>query len=358
MTKNIAVLAGDGIGPEVMKEALRVLDAVSKREGVKFNYKEGLIGGAAWDEFKTHSPKQTLDLCRNSDAILFGSVGGPNNERHLEKWNKCEANSILALRKEFNFNANFRPSRVYKSLIESSPLKREVLEKGVDLLIVRELLGGIYFGEHKTVKEENTKKSIDICEYSAEQIESVTRISFEASLKRSKKLTLVDKANVLDSSKLWREVVREISEEYKEVRYDEMYVDNCAMQLVTNPSSFDVILTENMFGDILSDLAAVLPGSLGILCSLSVNKDGFSLYEPPGGSAPDIAGEGISNPIGQIRSASMMLKYSFNMDRAYSDIENAIEKVLNAGYRTKDIYSEGDILLGTTEITDKIIEAL
>ncbi len=358
MNKLISVLPGDGIGPEVMAEALRVLEAVTLDCNISFQCEHGLIGGAAWDETGEFCPQSTLDLCAKSDAILFGSVGGPSDAQHLPKWKGCEASSILALRKAFRFNANFRPSKVYPALVAASPLKDSLLSQGVDLLIVRELLGGIYFGNHSTKELEGEKLASDLCEYSESQIESVATIAFEAANKRRKVLTLVDKANVLDCSRLWRSVVDEVATNYPSIEYNKMYVDNCAMQLVSNPASFDVVLTENMFGDILSDLAAVLPGSLGILCSSSVNSDGFALYEPPGGSAPDIAGQNIANPIGQIRCVAMMLQHSFGMEALAEKIEKAVNSVLTKGYRTKDIFQEGNTLVSTTEMCDRILEEL
>ena len=364
MKKRVAVLAGDGIGPEVMEQALRVLSCVTKKAGDRFQLEiiNGLVGGAAYEEYGSHFPDETKDLCKSCDAILFGSVGGPVSARSLPKWANCEVNSILALRKAFGFNANFRPVKVFSSLVESSPLKNALLAHGVDILIVRELVGGIYFGEHKRFGEIGNRKASDLCIYNEQQIASVAHVAFKAAQLRKKSLTLVDKANVIDTSRLWREVVSEVASNYLDVQYSQMYVDNCAMQIVKRPSQFDVILTENMFGDILSDLAAVLAGSIGLLCSSSISADGFALYEPPGGSAPDIAGQGMANPIGQIRCVAMMLEHSFNLGSEAKQIEDAIDLTLKAGYRTRDVYRGegvgGEVLVSSAQMTDEIIKRL
>jgi len=355
--KCIAVLSGDGIGPEVMAEALSVLDVVAKKTGEKFSFKEALIGGAAFEEYKNHCPEETIQICREADAILFGSVGGPVNESSLDKWKNCETNSILALRKTFSFNANFRPARVYPGLSDICPLKDVLLQHGVDVLIVRELLGDIYFGEHREYEENGKRKASDLATYDEDQITSIAHVAFAAAEKRSKKLTSVDKANVLSTSKLWRKIITEVSKNYPTVQYEHMLVDNCAMQLIKNPAQFDVIVTANLFGDILSDAAAVLPGSLGLTPSASLNAKGFGLYEPSGGSAPDIAGKGIANPIAQILSASMMLRYSFNLNSAADEIDMAVEKVLAGGFRTKDI-SDGQKFISTKEMTREILKVL
>lgn len=355
MQKHIAVLAGDGIGPEVMEQALRVLRLIEKIFNHKFTVNNGLVGGAAYDVYKSHFPEETKELCSKSDAILFGSVGGPVSSMHLDKWKNCEANSILSIRKTFNFNANFRPVKIYPVLAQSCPLKMEIIEKGVDLLFIRELVGDLYFGKHSTVTENGIRKASDVSEYDENQIASVAHTAFQAAQKRKSKVTSVDKANVLDTSKLWRQVVHEVSKTYPDVELEDMLVDNCAMQIIKNPAQFDVLLLSNMFGDILSDAAAVLPGSLGLLSSASFNASGFALYEPPGGSAPDIAGTGIANPIGQILCVAMMLKYSFNLLAEATLIESAVENTLIDGYRTKDIWIDGDKLVGTKEMTDEII---
>jgi len=340
MKKRIAVVPGDGIGEEVMEQALRVLAKIAEQFDHQFTLRHALAGGAAFDKFGKHLPDETLQICRESDAILFGSVGGPVADQHLPKWKNCEANSILTLRKTFKFNANYRPVKIYKHVQEISPLKAEIISKGVDLLIIRELLGDCYFGEHKTALVDGRRVATDLSIYNEDQIAAVAHVAFKAARLRRKKLCSVDKANVLDTSKLWREVVREVHKEYSDVQLEEMLVDNCAMQLVREPSQFDVIVTSNMFGDILSDAAAVLPGSLGLLASASMNADGFGLYEPPGGSAPDIAGTGRANPIAQILSVAMMLRFSFALEEEARAIESSVEQVLTDGHRTQDIYRE------------------
>jgi 3-isopropylmalate dehydrogenase len=358
---NIAVLAGDGIGPEVMTQALRVLDAVAKKAGLNIETTEALIGGAAYDKFGEHFPKATADVCKSSNAILFGSVGGPVSESKLDKWRGCEANSLLGIRKQFNFYANFRPVRLYPELVQSSPLKKEVIGDGVDLIIIRELVGDIYFGEHKIFTRQAANGTMervgsDVAEYTESQIREIAHVGFKTAQGRSKKLTSVDKANVLSTSKLWREVVKEVSADYPDVKLEDMLVDNCAMQLIVNPRQFDVIVTSNMFGDILSDAAAVLPGSLGLLASASLNKEGFGMFEPPGGSAPDIAGKGIANPTGQILSVAMMLRFAFGLNQEALMIEEAVSDTIKAGIRTSDIASGKSA--STKEFTDAVLERL
>lgn len=358
MKKTIAVLPGDGIGREVVEQALRVLEAVGSKFGHSFETREALVGGAAWDAHGTHFPAESKKVCDESDAIFFGSVGGPVAELHLEKWKGCEANSLLAIRKAFSLNANFRPVKVFPELVAICPLKEEIISRGIDLLIVRELIGDIYFGEHKRFVKNGLRVATDLAEYDEEQIASVAHTAFKAARTRKKKLTSVDKANVLDTSKLWREVVNEVHKDYSDVELEHMLVDNCAMQLITKPYAFDVVLTSNMFGDILSDAAAVLPGSLGLLASASLNKDGFGFYEPPGGSAQDIAGKGIANPIAQIRTVAMMLQYSFGLLEEATCIENAVSKTLASGYRTVDIALKGEKSIGTKEMADEILSFL
>jgi 3-isopropylmalate dehydrogenase len=351
----IAVLKGDGIGPEVVDAAIKVLDEIAKLYNVKFEYKEGLIGGIAIDETGSPLPEETIKLCLESDAVLLGAVGGP-------KWDNLPQDlkperGLLGIRKALNLYANLRPIKVFDALLNSSPLKPEIA-KGTDLMVVRELVSGIYYGEPRGIYEENGKRcGRNTMKYCEDEIERVVRKAFEIARKRRKKLTSVDKANVLDVSALWREVINEIAKEYPDVELEHLYVDNAAMQLVRRPSTFDVIVTGNIFGDILSDEAGVIPGSLGMLPSASIG-DKYALYEPVHGSAPDIAGQGIANPIATILSVAMMLKYSFNMDEAAEAIEKAVEETLNQGYRTPDIYSEGTIKVNTEEITEKIIENL
>lgn len=356
MNKTIAVLPGDGIGPEVMAQALRVLEHIERKFSHKFEIKLGLVGGAAYEEHGEHFPEVTKNLCAKSDAILFGSVGGPISQMNLPKWKNCEARSIIAIRKTFSFNANFRPVKVFPELLDICPLKREVIERGVDMLFIRELNGDIYFGEHKTCIKDGKRFAMDVAEYTEDQIASVARVAFEAARKRRNKVTSVDKANVLDVSKLWREVVHEVQKDYSDVQLEDMLVDNCAMQIIRDPSQFDVILTGNMFGDILSDAGAVLPGSLGLLASASLNAEGFGLYEPPGGSAPDIAGKGIANPIAQILSVAMMLRFAFNLSQEANLIERAVEKAIGSGIRTVDIVSKLDTPVSTEGMTDAILK--
>lgn len=355
MTKNtIAVLSGDGIGPEVMAQTLRVLEAIDSG----FNIKHGLIGGAAYDEYKAHFPVETEQLCQTADAVLFGSVGGPIDDAHLPKWHKCEANSLLALRQALGLNVNVRPSTLYKSLINISPLKPELIEQGVDIMIIRELLGDIYFGEHKQFEENGLRVATDVARYDEKQIEIALHKGFQTAMSRNKKLTSVDKANVLDTSKLWRTIANEVALQYPKVTLEHMLVDNCAMQLILNPAQFDTIVTANLFGDILSDAASALPGSLGLMPSASFSAEGFGLYEPSGGSAPDIANQNIANPTAQILSLALMLRYSFNREKQAAQIEQAIIKTLEAGYRTGDIYQQGDKKVGTVEFTDEVLKRL
>jgi 3-isopropylmalate dehydrogenase len=350
--KTIAVLAGDGIGPEVMTQTLRVLNAIDG----SFIIKQGVIGGAAFDKYQTHFPKETEQLCNSSDAVLFGSVGGPIVDAQLPKWHKCEANSLLALRKALGLNVNVRPSTLYKSLIKISPLKPELIKQGVDIVIIRELLGDIYFGEHQQFEENGLRVATDIARYDEKQIEIALHKGFQTAMSRNKKLVSVDKANVLDTSKLWRTIANEVAQHYPEVTLEHMLVDNCAMQLILNPAQFNTIVTANLFGDILSDAASALPGSLGLMPSASFSADGFGLYEPSGGSAPDIANQNIANPIAQILSLAMMLRYSFAMNVEATRIEQAIIKTLEAGFRTSDIYQQGDKKLGTVEFTDEVLK--
>ena len=336
-TKTIAVLAGDGVGPEVMDEAVAVLEAVCARFGRTLRFEWALVGGVAFDTYGAHFPEATLALCQRADAILFGSVGGPISEAHLPKWKGCEANSILAIRKAFQLASNWRPAVVYPQLASCCPLRSEIIGDGLDLIIIRELQGDVYFGEHSFFSKAGRRAARDVGEYTEEQIEIVARTSFEAARKRRGLVHSVDKANVLHTSKLWREVVHEVHRDFLDVRLEDILVDNCALQLVKNPAQFDVIVAPNLFGDILSDLAAALPGSLGLTPSASFNKEGFGLYEPSGGSAPDIAGKGIANPIAQILSAAMLLRYSFSWTTEADAIERAVSRALDDGYRTADL---------------------
>ncbi len=337
MGYRIAVLPGDGIGPEVMEAAKTVLSAVSRRYEIEFAYEEGLIGGAALDARDTPLPQETLELCRRSDAVLLGSVGGPKWDT-LPPEKRPERGGLLALRKQLNLFANLRPVRVYPEIAHLSPLNSRRIEKGVDLLTVRELSGGIYFGEPK---QKESDYGLDTMYYRRETIRRVAEVAFEAARGRRKRLTSVDKANVLYSSLLWREVVEELAGDYPDVELNHMYVDNAAMQLILNPAQFDVILTGNLFGDILSDESAALPGSLGVLPSASLG-DTVHLFEPAGGSAPDIAGMGKANPVAQILSAAMMCEYGLQLPEAAGAIRAAVEKSFRAGVCTADMLSGED----------------
>lgn len=360
MKKTIAVLAGDGIGPEIMSEAIKVLLKIAECFGHEFILDNALIGGAAWEKHGKHFPEETKKICEASDAILFGSVGGPIQEQGSAKWRDCERNSILQLRKHFCFQTNLRPSKVYPALAHSCVLRPEIIKNGVDILCVRELSGDIYFGEHLQEVIDGVRIARDVMTYDAQTIADITHVAFQAARMRKKKVTSVDKANVLACSQLWREVVIEVAKEYPDCQLEHLLVDNCAMQLMRSPSAFDVLLMPNMFGDILSDEVSILAGSLGMLPSASLNKHGFGLYEPSSGSAPDIAGKGIANPIGQILSAAMMLEYSFHLTQEAAAIYQAVEKSLAQGFRTLDITTSADQLpsLSTSEMGDVIIKNL
>lgn len=341
VSKTIAVLAGDGIGPEVMVEAVKVAKKVGELYGHKFTFQDYKVGGAAWaaaeaaGETPSHLPAGTVEGCAKSDAILFGSVGGPVDQQHEPRWKDCEKNALLGLRKRFNLATNLRPSKVYPFLSHLCPLKPSIIGNGVDMLIIRELVGGIYFGEHRREGD----KAFDVMEYDVPGIKKPMIFAFEAAMLRRKKVTVVDKANVLECSRLWREVAREVAKGYPEVELDFMYIDNACMQVIQKPGFFDVVATGNMFGDILSDAASVLPGSLGLMPSASLG-DGLHMYEPSGGSAPDIAGKGVANPIAQILSGAMMLRYSFQLEKEASAVEAAVDAVLKSGKLTGDLLEE------------------
>ncbi len=354
MSYKVAVLPGDGIGPEVMAEALKVLKKVSEVFSINFEYGHADVGGIAIDNYGKALPETTLDLCRKSDAILFGSVGGPKWET-LPPENQPERAALLPLRKKFDLYANLRPAFLFRQLKEASPLKPSLIANGLDILIIRELTGDIYFGEGKGREKD---KAYDTMIYTRSEIERIARFAFETARARHKKLTSVDKANVLTTMVFWREVVIEVSKDYPDIELKHLYVDNAAMQLVKNPGQFDVMLCGNMFGDIISDEAAMITGSIGMLPSASLNESSFGLYEPAGGSAPDIAGKGIANPIAQILSAAMMLKYSFHSEEAYKAIFNAVDKVLDEGCRTADIMSEGMKRVKTSQMGDLIAEQI
>lgn len=352
----ITVLKGDGIGPEVVDQGIKVLKKISEKYSIDVNFDYSVIGGASIDEYGIPLTDETIDKCKASDAVLLGAVGGPKWET-IPKEIRPEA-GLLKIRKELNLFANLRPAIMFSELKDASPLKNSLLEQGLDIMIVRELTGGIYFGERHSEIIDGVETAWDIMKYMDYEIERIARVAFEIAKKRDGKLTLVDKANVLDNSRLWRKVVEKMAEEYPDVELKSLYVDNAAMQLVTNPKQFDVIVTGNLFGDIISDEASVLTGSLGMLPSASLGENKFGLYEPIHGSAPDIAGKGIANPIATIMSISMMLKYTFGMNDAAENINTAVKKVLALGYRTADIHEEGKILLSTSEMGDKVIELI
>lgn len=356
MEMKIGVIKGDGIGPEIVDEALKVLDKTAGVYGHAFSYTQLLMGGASIDVNGVPLTEETLELAKGCDAVLMGSIGGDAKTSpwyQLEPSKRPEA-GLLALRKGLNLFANLRPAVLYKELKGACPLKEEIADRGFDMMIMRELTGGLYFGRRSTESVEGVLVAKDELTYSETEIRRIAKRAFDIAMKRRKKVTSVDKANVLDSSRLWRKVTEEVAEDYPEVTLEHMLVDNCAMQLVKDPSQFDVILTENMFGDILSDEASMVTGSIGMLASASLNETKFGLYEPSGGSAPDIAGKGIANPIATILSAAMMLRYSFDLDKEAEAIENAVSKVLQDGYRTIDIMSEGMKQIGTAEMGDRI----
>lgn len=357
MEKNITVIKGDGIGPEIVNEAIKVLDAVADKYGHKFNYTEILMGGASIDKYGVPLTDEALEIAKNSDSVLLGSIGGDTT---TSPWYKLPPElrpeaGLLKIRKELGLFANLRPAILYDELKAACPLKEELTIGGFDMLIMRELTGGLYFGQRSTKEENGEFVARDSMSYSETEIKRIAKRAFEIAMKRNKKVTSVDKANVIDTSRLWRKVVNEIAKDYPEVTLEHMLVDNCAMQLVKNPKQFDVILTENMFGDILSDEASMITGSIGMLSSASLREDKFGMYEPSHGSAPDIAGKDVANPIATILSAAMMLRYSFDLDDEAKAIENAIEKVLKEGYRTCDIMSEGKMEVGTKKIGDLIV---
>ena len=352
MHKKIAVLPGDGIGPEIMQQTLRILNAIEKKYQHQFEIMEADVGGAAFEKVGEHCPDQTLAVCEQADAILFGAVGGPVDQQHLEKWKNCEVNSILKLRKTFHFNINIRPVQVYSCLAEISPLKPSVIGAGIDILFYRELCGDIYFGEHRLEQNEAS----DSATYTRAQIEPIAHAAFQAARARRSHVTSVDKANVLSTSKLWRQIVTEVAKQYPDVTLQHMLVDNCAMQLIINPRSFDVILTSNLFGDILSDLGAAIPGSLGLIPSASLNQKGFGLYEPAGGSAPDIAGQNKANPIAQILSAAMMLQHSLGLPTEAHAIESAVMAAVESGVRMQDMVVGDEKVSTTSAFTDAVLK--
>ena len=360
MELNIGVIRGDGIGPEIVTEAIKVLNKVGEVYGHTYKYNELLMGGASIDVHGIPLTDETVAIAKSCDAVLMGSIGGDAKTSpwyQLEPSKRPEA-GLLKIRKELNLFANLRPAVLYDELKGACPLKEELTEGGFDMMIMRELTGGLYFGNRETKEVDGVLTAKDELTYNENEIRRIAIRAFDIAMKRNKKVISVDKANVLDSSRLWRKVVEEVAQDYPEVTLEHMLVDNCAMQLVKNPKQFDVILTENMFGDILSDEASMITGSIGMLASASLNDTKFGLYEPSGGSAPDIAGKGIANPIATILSAAMMLRYTFDLDKEADAIEEAVAQVLKDGYRTIDIMSEGKTQVNTAEIGNLICERI
>lgn len=358
MKLNIVCIPGDGIGPEIVTEAKKVLKKIEAVYGHEMQFEDILMGGASIDVHGVPLTDEAIATAKAADAVLMGSIGGNTQTSpwyRLEPSKRPEA-GLLKIRKALNLFANLRPAVLYEELAAACPLKQEISEKGFDMMIMRELTGGLYFGERKTVEENGELKAIDTLTYSEGEIRRIAIKGFEIAMKRRKKVTSVDKANVLDSSRLWRKVVEEVAKDYPEVTLEHMLVDNCAMQLVKDPGQFDVILTENMFGDILSDEASMVTGSIGMLSSASLNDTKFGLYEPSGGSAPDIAGKGIANPIATILSAAMMLRYTFDLDEEASAIEMAVKKVLEDGYRTIDIMPQDEA--GKQKVTQVVTKEM
>ena len=360
MEYKIALIPGDGIGPEIVAEAKKVLDRVCEKYSHKFSYTEVLLGGASIDAHGVPLTEEAIAQAKASDAVLMGSIGG---DAKTSPWYKLEPSKrpeagLLAIRKALNLFANLRPAYLYNELRDACPLRDEIIGDGFDMIIVRELTGGLYFGARKTTEENGVRTAVDTLSYNENEIRRIAIKAFEIARKRRNKVTSVDKANVLDSSRLWRSVVEDVAKNYPDVTLEHMLVDNCAMQLVRDPKQFDVILTENMFGDILSDEASMVTGSIGMLSSASLNETKLGLYEPSHGSAPDIAGQNKANPIATILSAAMMLRYSLDLDKEEDAVETAVQKVLTDGYRTGDIMSDGCKLVGTKEMGDLIADAI
>lgn len=356
MEYKLAVIPGDGIGPDVVEQTLLVLDKVGEKFGHTFHYQKVLAGGCAIDATGACLPQETIDVCKASDAVLLGAVGG-------WKWDTLPGDqrperALLGLRKALGLFANLRPALLFEQLADASPLKPEILAGGLDIVVVRELTGGIYFGEKGFKDTDLGPAAYDVEQYAEEEVRRIAKVAFDMAMKRSKHVTSVDKANVLESSRLWRRVVAEVAQDYPEVTLDNLYVDNAAMQLVRNPRQFDVIVTSNIFGDILSDEASQITGSIGMLPSASLAKGNFGMYEPVHGSAPDLAGQDKANPMATILSAAMMLRYTFGLLAEAEAIENAVKAVLDQGYRTPDLYAGEGKLIGTAEMGRRIAEAL
>ena len=360
MDYNITLIPGDGIGPEIVREARKVMDRVGQIYGHTFHYKEILMGGCSIDAYGVPLTQEALETARESDAVLLGAVGGNvgNSRWYDAAPDKRPEAGLLAIRRGLGLFANIRPAFLYDQLADACPLRQEIIGNGFDMVIVRELTGGLYFGARRTETIDGVMTAVDTLTYNENEIRRIAVKAFDIAMKRRKKVTSVDKANVLDSSRLWRKVVEEVAEDYPKVELSHMLVDNCAMQLVMNPGQFDVILTENMFGDILSDEASMITGSIGMLSSASLNESRFGLYEPSHGSAPDIAGQDIANPIATILSAAMLLRFSFDLDQEADAVEEAVRQVLKDGYRTGDIMSEGCIRIGTAQMGDRIAERI
>lgn len=360
MVLHIGCIPGDGIGPEIVREARKVLDAVAARFGHEIEYTEILLGGASIDVHGVPLTEEAIETARRSDAVLMGSIGG---DAATSPWYKLPPDKrpeagLLAIRKALGLFANLRPALLYEELSGACPLKEEISRAGFDLLIMRELTGGLYFGARKTTVENGVRTAVDTLSYNEEEIRRIAVKAFDIARKRRGKVTSVDKANVLDSSRLWRDVVNTVAKDYPDVQLSHMLVDNCAMQLVKDPAQFDVILTENMFGDILSDEASMVTGSIGMLASASLNDSRFGLYEPSHGSAPDIAGKDIANPIATVLSAAMMLRYTFDLDAEADCVEAAVKQVLKDGYRTGDIMSKGCVQVGCSRMGDLLAERI
>ena len=358
MKANITLINGDGIGPEIVREAKKVLEAVSQKYNHEFIYTDIDMGGCSIDKYGVPLTDEAIEIAKSSDAVLLGAVGGNVGN---SRWYDIAPNlrpeaGLLKIRKELGLFANLRPALLYKELADACPLKTEISKAGFDMVIVRELTGGLYFGDRYTKEIDGVRTAVDTLVYNENEIRRVAKVAFDIASKRRKRVISVDKANVLDSSRLWRNVVEEVAKEYKDITLEHMLVDNAAMQLVMNPAQFDVVLTENMFGDILSDEASMITGSIGMLSSASLNESKLGLYEPSHGSAPDIAGKNIANPIATILSAAMLLRYSLGLDKEADNIEKAVGKALKDGFRTADIYTDGMTKLTTTEMGDKIVE--
>lgn len=352
MDKNIVVIKGDGIGPEIVTEAVKVMERVAEVYGHSFHFDEVDAGGCAIDKYGECLPQKSLDKCLAADSVLLGAVGGPKWD-NVDKNNRPEK-ALLRIRSAMGLYANLRPAKIFPQLAEASPLKAEIVAKGIDFVVVRELIGGIYFGEHKTEMVDGEEKATDLMAYSTHEIERIAHVAFQTARKRSSRVISVEKSNVLDCSRLWKKVMAQVAEQYPDVVYSTMLVDNCAMQIVKDPSQFDVLVTENMFGDILSDEASMITGSIGMIPSSSLGQGTNGMYEPIHGSAPDIAGQNIANPVGTILSGAMMLKYSFDLDRESESVERAVMEVLDEGYRTVDILKPGMKRVSCSEMGDLI----